>query len=247
MASKINKLVKEFGWLEGIVIYTRFKMNKLGWFSSKRKGIRFYLRPSSTDKSVFASVFLQNQYDVPINFEPASIVDLGANIGLSAIYFAERFPNAQIVGLEPDKENFEIAQRNTESYKNIELFNKGVWNKEAYIDIVDANSRKDAFMVVETASPTSASIEAVSIGHIMQQQEWKTIDILKIDIEGSEKELFAENIEPWLPYAKLIFVEVHDHMRMGSSRSVFAATSKYNFSFDMKDENLIFTNEAYQS
>ena len=247
MASKINKLVKEFGWLEGIVIYARFKLNKLGWFSSSSKGIRFYLRPNSTDKSVFASVFLQNQYNVDIPFEPATILDLGANIGLSALYFAARFPNAQIVGLEPDKENFEIAVRNTEAYKNIQLINKGVWNKKSFIDIVDANSRKDAFMVVETSSPSAASIEAVSINDIMQQQHWKTIDILKIDIEGSEKELFAENFQSWLPHAKLIFVEVHDHMRKGSSRSVFAAISEYNFSFDMKDENLIFTNEAYQS
>ncbi len=246
MASKINKLVKEFGFVEGLVIYVRFKINKLGWFSSKRKGIRFYLRPGSTDKSVFASVFLQNQYDVPIHFEPKTILDLGANIGLSALYFAERFPNARIIGLEPDKENFEIAIRNTEAYSNIQLMNKGVWNKEAYIDIVDTNSRKDAFMVVETDTPSISSIEAVSIGHIKQQENWDVIDILKIDIEGSEKELFAENIEQWLPFAKLIFVEVHDHMRMGASRSVFAATSKYHFSFGMKDENLIFTNEAFQ-
>jgi FkbM family methyltransferase len=246
MASKIFKLVKEFGLIEGLVFYARFKGNRLGWFRSKRKGIRFYLRSGSTDKSVFASVFLQNQYDIPLNFEPKTILDLGANIGLSALYFAKRFPQAQIIGVEPDKENFELAIRNTEVYSNVQLFNKGVWNKEAYIDIVDANSRKDAFMVVETSTPNASSIEAVSIGHLMQQAQWDTIDVLKIDIEGSEKELFAENVEPWLPYAKLIFVEVHDHMRMGASRSVFAATSKYQFSFDMKDENLIFLNQAYQ-
>ena len=78
---------------------------------------------------------------------------------------------------------------------------------------------------------------AVSYTHLSR------IDILKIDIEGAEKELFSSGFENWLPRTKILFVEVHDDMKKGSSKSVFNATSKYNFRFTMQHENLVFINE----
>jgi hypothetical protein len=86
-------------------------------------------------------------------------------------------------------------------------------------------------------------LPAICIPTIMKQQGWPVIDLLKIDIEGSEKEIFSTNYEAWLPQVRMLLVEVHDNMQMGSSAAVFRATSQYNFSFDMKHENLIFINQ----
>jgi hypothetical protein len=96
--------------------------------------------------------------------------------------------------------------------------------------------------VEEVDASTSGSIPAYSIGSIMEEMNWSTIDLLKLDIEGSEKEVFEKNYESWLPNTKMIIVEVHDHMRKGAAKSVFTATNKYNFSFSMNHENLIFMN-----
>jgi len=243
MSSKIIKLVREFGLIEGVYFYARLKFKMLGWFKSSTWKMQFFLRNNTTDRRVFGQVFIHKQYDVPILFEPKNILDLGANIGLSALYFAKKFPNAEIVALEPDKNNFEAALKNTKDFSSIKLIQMGVWNKNTFLDIVDTNVDSDAFMVKEIHKPSLNSIEATDIDTIQQQQGWTTIDILKIDIEGSEKELFSCNYEKWLPVSKLIFVEIHDQMRKGSSKSVFSAISKYNFSFSMKDENLIFINE----
>jgi hypothetical protein len=76
----------------------------------------------------------------------------------------------------------------------------------------------------------------------MREQNWNSIDILKVDIEGSEKEVFELNYENWLPKCKAIVIELHDNMKQGTSKSVFKAISQYNFSFEMQDENLIFIN-----
>ena len=72
------------------------------------------------------------------------------------------------------------------------------------------------------------------------------IDVLKLDIEGSEKEVFEEGYENWLPKTKLLLVELHDKMKKGCSRSVLNAVNKYDFSFDIKGENIIFTNNSFK-
>lgn len=123
------------------------------------------------------------------------------------------------------------------------MLQKGVWDKETYLEIVDDTVSKDAFMVKESKERTDNRIEAITLDAIMQQQGWQGIDILKIDIEGAEKEVFSGNYQNWLPYTRIIFVEVHDGMKKGASKAVFNAISKYNFSFSMKHENLIFINE----
>ena len=78
----------------------------------------------------------------------------------------------------------------------------------------------------------------------MIEYNFPKIDILKLDIEGSEKELFETNFEDWLPKTKILIIELHDAMKTGCSKSVFNAISKYDFSFSIKGENIIFTNNA---
>ena len=74
----------------------------------------------------------------------------------------------------------------------------------------------------------------------MENENWSSIDILKMDIEGSEKEVFSSNYAYWLPRTRCIIIEIHDFMRAGSSNAVFATMAKYNFSLAVHDENLIF-------
>jgi len=243
MSSRLKNLTREFGAVEGIKFYTRLKTKKLGWFKSVTKKINFFLRNNGTDPGIFGQVFIDRQYEYPISFEPKTILDLGANTGLSALYFADRFSKAKIVGLEIDEENFKIAIQNTKDCSRIKMLQKGIWNKNTFLEIIDINANKDSFMVKESEVNSPTSIDAINIETIMKQEEWTAIDILKIDIEGSEKELFSSNYEKWLPVTKVIFVEVHDGMKKGCSKAVFNAISKYNFSFSMKHENLIFINE----
>jgi FkbM family methyltransferase len=234
--------MREFGAVEGMQFYLRLKAKKLGWFKSSKKNLSFFLRANGTDAGIFGQVFIDRQYQYPIHFEPKTIIDAGANIGLSALYFAHRFPLANVVALEPDKNNFDVAVQNTKACNRIKVLNKGIWDKNTFLEIIDSTVTNDAFMVKESALATTTSIEATDIDSIVEQEGWTSIDILKIDIEGSEKELFASNYEKWLPMTKMIFVELHDNMKHGSSTSVFKAISKYNFSFAMKHENLIFIN-----
>ncbi|MDP1974289.1 MAG: FkbM family methyltransferase, partial [Sediminibacterium sp.] len=126
---------------------------------------------------------------------------------------------------------------------NVKPLLKGLWNKDVHLTIIDSGAIENSFMVQETVPDHPNSISAISIATIMQEQEWEHIDLLKIDIEGAEKEVFESNYEYWLPLTKSIVIELHDQMKKGCSKSVFAAISKYNFSFSFSDENLVFIND----
>lgn len=243
MGSRLKGLIKEFGFADGWKFYVHSKVNPSGTFYSSRYKRAFYLRPHTSDFYTFKQVFVERQYQIPIPFIPKTIVDAGANIGLATIYFAHRFPQARIVAIEPSKENFEILQCNVQGLSNVEPLCMGLWNKETHLRIIDTKSSKDSFMVKEASNVVEDGVPAISVPAIMKRHGFDSIDILKVDIEGSEKELFEENYESWLPKTKMLLIEIHDFMKDSCATSVFKAISKYNFSFSMKHENLIFLNK----
>ena len=76
----------------------------------------------------------------------------------------------------------------------------------------------------------------------MKMQEH--IDIIKIDIEGSEKEVFAIHTDLWLPKTKTLIIELHDRIVPGCSKTVFKQISKYDFSMEIMGQNLLLNNLA---
>lgn len=208
----------------------RYKRNEL--ISLKIRGHKqiVYLRNNTSDIPMFYYIFQAKEYDFNFDFEPKVIIDCGAHIGLGAIFFANKFPNALIYSIEPEKENFEILLKNTEEYPNIKCLNYGIWNEMTNLKIVDIGSGNWGFMTEEVSRKDENTIEAISIEEIMKRYQIANIDICKINIEGTEKELFAENYEKWLPKTKAIIIELHDRMREGCTKSFFNALTSYDFS-----------------
>ena len=85
-------------------------------------------------------------------------------------------------------------------------------------------------------------IRGYTVDEIMQLMNTTLIDILKIDIEGAEKEIFESNYENWIPNTKIIIVETHDRYRKGTSKAIFNTIGKYDFSLQLSGENLILIN-----
>jgi hypothetical protein len=76
---------------------------------------------------------------------------------------------------------------------------------------------------------------------IINRYNIQTIDILKIDIEGAEKELFTYNYESWLPKVRCIVIELHDTFRPGCATAFFKAISSREFDIFCKGEDIIIT------
>ncbi len=85
-----------------------------------------YLRRGTSDIENFIQIFLRKEYDF-LKREPDTILDLGGYVGLASCYLANLYPNAKILLVEPDPDNFIIAKLNTRQFRNIECISFGVW------------------------------------------------------------------------------------------------------------------------
>lgn len=214
----------------------------MGEIKAGKWNTSFRLRPNTTDFDTYEHVFVMKQYDIHINFKPRTIIDGGANIGMSAIYYALRYPDAKIISLEVSPENFEQLKYNTRNFPNVKPICKGIWNETGHLKIIDEGKGANAFMVQKVDTAGSDTIPAISIADIMKEEKVDILDIVKLDIEGAEKMVFENNYEEWLPKTRLLIVELHDRMQPGSSKAVFNAITKYDFICETKWENLVFFN-----
>jgi FkbM family methyltransferase len=229
------------GWWEGTRAFMYSKKSMSGLYTLKVPGHQHvcYLRSGTFDINTFRQVFVYREYRFDVPFAPTTIIDGGGNIGLASVYFAHRFNSAKIFCIEPDAGNFSLLKKNTEKYTNIEPIQAGIWHKPAHLVVVDEGYGHWGFMVKEVPATEPSAIYSLSVHQLMTDKNLTEIDILKIDIEGSEKEVFSEHYDTWLPHVKILVVELHDRMKAGTSHAVFNALLKYKFAVEQMGENMV--------
>tara|TARA_B110000902_G_scaffold163365_1_gene186875 strand:+ start:2117 stop:2857 length:741 start_codon:yes stop_codon:yes gene_type:complete len=231
--------------VKGLVAYIKMKIGMTRAIKMPNILHPIALRPRTSDLPTFDQVFLGLEYNINFTFKIERIIDAGGNIGLAAIYFANKYPNAKITSVEPEKDNFKMCVKNTKNYNNVTPVQKALSNsngEELYIK--DSGLGSWAFTTVSKREgiPESNKVLTINIEEILNQNNWDIVDIVKIDIEGAEKELFDSNFERWIPRTKCIIIELHDRMKKGCSKSFFKTISQYNFSCELRGENLILIN-----
>ena len=199
---RFKPLIHAFGLADGIRFYIHLLFKNMA--ASVHRAIKLFLFAKNFLMVYFHAGFLDDQYNVVLPFIPKTIVDGGANIGLASAYFAHRYPGAAIVAVEPSGGNYAMALKNTASFPQIKMYQKGIWSKTVHLAIINKGDHDNAFIVEETTADNPDAIPAVSIEFIMREQGWATIDILKLDIEGSEKEVFESGYEYWLPRTRAV-------------------------------------------
>lgn len=203
------------------------------------------LRGNYSDKAIFMQVFMEKQYalygkDFP---RAKTIIDGGANIGMASIYFSMMFPDAAVVAIEPDDKNFKLLETNTSSYKNIKCFKNAIWHTTEELHIKNPEMHAAEFMV-EKSDDTNSSLKGISIDEIIKLNSWQQADIVKLDIEGAEKEVFSLGKNDWLNKTKLLIIELHDRYKKGCTKAFFEAINKYDYEAYFHHENIfIFLNQ----
>lgn len=183
--------------------------------------IRLRKRPSS-DLNVFAQIYLYNEYQPLVaafkqhfpNDKKLNVIDAGSNIGLTSVYLSKHFPGSNFIAIEPDASNFDSVSFNLKAngIENAKKIKGGLWSSITNLKIVnDFRDQKDWSIRVEETNE-EGDLNAFSVNHLMEENQFDTIDILKIDIEGSEKEVFTGvNADvSFLAKTKCIAIEIHD-------------------------------------
>ena len=183
------------------------------------------------------------------SFEPKFIIDGGAYAGYSSIFFSLVYPDARVAAVEPESDNFELLKMNVEHYPKIKPLNLALWSHETQLEIVNPDQETDSFMTQKISDPENqkdrALTQSVTIEQIFKASDSDFIDILKLNVNGAEREIFSEDshYQSWLPYTKVLIIELHDRMKRDCSHNFFHAISWYDYFFMQAEDNLIFIRE----
>ena len=182
-----------------------------------------HIRLRTSDFSLYRDLLLGKAYDISLPFEVTTIVDAGANIGLASVFYANKYPRAKIVAIEPEPSNYAMLVKNVAAYPNVFPVNAALWCADCHVQLgLGKNSsprfEKWSFRVVESGTP----VRALTMPTLMREFQLDSIDLLKVDIEGAEKEVF-QNCADWMPAVHGVVIELHDHMRPGCKSTVDAA------------------------
>ncbi len=195
-------------------------------------------RYNTTDRSVFAQVFIEREYAcVDEMSELKFIIDCGANVGYTSAYFLTRFPNAQIIAIEPDERNFEVLKRNVMPYGNrVISLHAAVWSHKARL-VVCRNQYRDggewSTQVRECRDGERPDVVGIDVGSLLADSPFEQIDLLKVDIEQAEAVVFSRNYESWIDRVRNFVIELHDEQ---CSEIFFHALPSGAFKFSRSGE-----------
>jgi FkbM family methyltransferase len=215
------------------------------------------IRPYDSDMSVLRQVFIRKDYDLSrfIQMESVKqtyddllrrgvspvIIDAGANIGAASLWFSNLFPQAKIIAIEPDAMNAELCRRNCAGRPNIQIVQAAIGSSQGTVKIKKANHDNDSWSI-QTERDDGNGVPIVTIAELLKNDTDNSNPlIVKIDIEGFEKDLFVSGTE-WLSRVSLLIIELHDWMLPGQKTSLPFQKSLNSCKFDMmiSGENLVF-------
>jgi FkbM family methyltransferase len=176
------------------------------------------LRPGTADANTFEKIFVWNDYDLQYPDDVKTVIDAGANIGLSAVFFAARFPKATILAIEPEHENLQLLKRNTAGYPGVVPLHAALWGTDTTLGLTNAQAPVDSYRYAPQSA--DASVEAFSVPSILARHDIAGVDVMKIDIEGAEAAVFAGS-PPWVEQVGMFIVELHGD----EARENFAAAT----------------------
>ena len=207
--------------LRAIGYYNRVasKLRAPGWWPTiplKVPGCAttLYLRTGTSDYAVLRQVFVEQQYAPLDDVAARLVIDCGAYVGYSALYFLNRFPQAVVVAVEPSPENAALCRRTLLPYhERVRVILAAVWGRPGPMRLIRGvygDGRDWANQVEPASDPTEADVEGINVPSLIRLARGEVVDILKVDIERSEIELFRNETETWLPFVRNVAIELHD-------------------------------------
>lgn len=170
------------------------------------------LRTYGGDLFIFHEVFLGECYRIPPQWlqrhEVRTVVDLGAHIGLTSLFFLQQFPQARYVCVEANPENVDFLRYNLSCMANqVQILPGAVGDTSGTVFFATDGPTWHGH--ISDHASGAAAIRSYCMAEILASSGVTTVDLLKVDIEGAEQRLFRTNAE-WLRNVKIIIIELHE-------------------------------------
>jgi len=202
----------------------------------EERPVKAFARISSSDLFVYDQIFIDKEYKKIIdifkhqNQRPRVILDCGSNVGYVSLFFDLYFKEAQFFCVEPDRQNCTQIAKNLKinEIENFKIYQKALWSSKTHLYLNTAFRDGLDWSFNITKDETETMVESISIQDIIQENNIDCIDILKIDIEGSEKEIFENDDRcDWLNITKVVALEIHDEVV--NRESILRVFDKFGF------------------
>lgn len=171
-----------------------------------------FMRPRSSDIRVAYEIFATDElrFHWPFRRSPMTIIDGGANVGYVTLALNQRWPNASILAIEPDFLNFSILQKNTDSLPTVSSLQKGIWGQTCNLTVrPETTSSAWGLQFTPITVPKPGSIPAITIPELIESLPNNHCDLLKLDIEGAELNVFSQTDLSWMERVSVLLIETH--------------------------------------
>jgi FkbM family methyltransferase len=199
------------------------------------------LRARTSDPFVFRQIMIENEYLPLKDLRVATILDLGANIGLASAWFLNRFPDATVFAVEADADNCAACRENLAAYGiRARVVHGAAWSSRAALTLLRKSCAADNF--VESAGATAGGqiqVQGWDLASLIEMSGFAQVDLLKIDIEGAEEVIFRAKVSSWLPRVRNLCVELHGK---ACRDAFFGALADYDFEHGQSGELDLCTN-----
>ena len=151
------------------------------------------------------------------------IIDAGGYIGTAALKFAALFPDSKIVTLEPSRQNRALLRRNVEGVANITVVGAALAADEGEALLRDAGSGEWGFSMV-AAGDAIDTVPTVTVEALMAGAGRDALFLLKLDVEGAEREILAAS-DGWMGRTEIVIAELHEALAPGATAAFATATT----------------------
>jgi FkbM family methyltransferase len=181
-----------------------------------------FIREFGTDLTILQEVLFKQVYGAVskrLAKSPETIIDLGANIGMATLYLANQFSNSRILAVEPEPANFGMLNKNVQSLiraGRCKTLRAAVWNEDGDADLGSAGEGVFWSFYAKAGGNSASAVPARSMNSLVRESGFETVDLVKVDIEGGETQMFRGNLD-WLDRVRAIAIEFHGESRRDSN------------------------------
>jgi FkbM family methyltransferase len=197
----------------GAAVLRRWGVSRLGGTFYLKDGGAIRLRPGSTDFRVLEEILVTRVYGLYAGLlaNSRAILDLGGNIGLSAIFLARAAPNSVVIAVEPDRGNFAMLVENLRAaglMARVKALQAFVGGQRGFARIEDSGNGEWGLRMGALGERSEPSVAVVTLADLVEGLGPVSV---KCDIEGSERELFSR-LGEWEDLVELILLELHTEL-----------------------------------
>lgn len=176
------------------------------------RGSTFPLRMRKSDLFTLAEILHDRLYQLRSRLKDRpTIVDAGANIGISALWFLAHYPGAQLHAFEPEPQNFRLLEHNLGSIPGVVLNRAALWQENGRLPLRLADHGAIHSVVDQSVGPRSIEVECTTLADYLERRGISTVDLLKLDVEGSEAQVL-QGLGARIADVKVIAGELHERL-----------------------------------